>query len=365
MASATAEAAQGQALRRFFQHHFPPQDGCRSVLSIRAHTPEALGSFAPTEVSCLQTDRVRADVLERCGFRICDAVDGLYDVCVIEATKHRDENLFHVALGWSSLRHGGHLILGAANTLGGEPLAKRISAALPVQGIWSLAKCRVLWLKRDAEASLPDTLRTWLALGDYRLIPGTDLYSCPGIFSAHALDAGTRLLCESLPLPVRGHGADFGSGYGALGRHILSHSPQVRRFDLLDVEKKALTAAELNLAPFREHCEIQYHWTDVPRAAPGQCYDWIVMNPPFHTGRAAIPALGKAFIEAAVTHLKADGTLWLVANRHLPYEAVLAECFAATAQLCEKNGFKVCQARHPKKLRRSRQKARRHEHGAV
>ena len=352
MPSATAETAQSQSLRRFFRQHFPGRSGIGSVLAIRTHSPEALESFPPADVCCLQTHRLLADDLERHGFQVGNHANGPFDLCVIEATKHKDENLFHLALGWSSLRPGGHLILSAANALGGESLAKRISAApLPIQGAWSLAKCRVLWLTREAEGPLPDAIRTWLALGDYRLIPGTDLYGCPGIFSAHALDTGTRLLCESLPFPLAGHGADFGAGYGALCRHILTQSERVRRLDLYDVEHKALTAAALNLAPFRERCEIHYHWADVPSGVSGQRFDWIVMNPPFHAGRASLPGLGRAFIDAAVANLKTDGTLWLVANRHLPYEAVLTERFAETAKLCEKNGFKVCRASRPKRPR--------------
>lgn len=347
MPSADAESAQSQALHRFFQHHFPARSEIRSVLSIRAHAPDGLTSFAPADVSCLQTHRTLSDALQRHGFRICAAVDDRFDLCVVEATKYKEENLFHVALAWSSLRPGGHLILSAANTLGGESLAKRLSAALPVQGVWSLAKCRIVWLTRAADGPLAEPLATWLALGDYRLIPGTALYSCPGVFSPRAVDAGTRLLCDCLPLPLAGHGADFGCGYGALSRHILKHSESVRRLDLYDVEKKALAAAELNLAPFRERCAIQYHWADVPRANATQHCDWIVMNPPFHAGRAAVPALGKAFIEAALAHLKAGGTLWLVANRHLPYEAVLRECFGDAALLCDRGGFKVYRARHP------------------
>ena len=56
--------------------------------------------------------------------------------------------------------------------------------------------------------------------------------------------------------------------------------------------------------------------------------DAVVMNPPFHTGRTAEPGLGQAFITAAARLLAPQGQLWMVANRHLPYETALGGQFA-------------------------------------
>ena len=55
--------------------------------------------------------------------------------------------------------------------------------------------------------------------------------------------------------------------------------------------------------------------------------DAVVMNPPFHEGRKADPELGQAFIEAAAGMLGAKGKLYMVANRHLPYEETLERLF--------------------------------------
>ena len=73
-------------------------------------------------------------------------------------------------------------------------------------------------------------------------------------------------------------------------------------------------------------------------------YDAIVCNPPFHAGRAAEPALGQGFIEAAAKALKAGGRLFLVANRGLPYEPLLRARFAAVEMLADNNKFRVWRA---------------------
>ena len=75
------------------------------------------------------------------------------------------------------------------------------------------------------------------------------------------------------------------------------------------------------------------------------------MNPPFHTGRAAEPALGQAFIANAARLLKPAGQLWLVANRHLPYETPLNEAFASLTEVAGDNRFKILHAARPRRSR--------------
>jgi 16S rRNA (guanine1207-N2)-methyltransferase len=68
------------------------------------------------------------------------------------------------------------------------------------------------------------------------------------------------------------------------------------------------------------------------------------MNPPFHDGGSEDRALGVAFIQSAAQMLHRGGTCWIVANRHLPYEAELAGHFAPVRVLAQEAGFKVFEA---------------------
>ena len=43
--------------------------------------------------------------------------------------------------------------------------------------------------------------------------------------------------------------------------------------------------------------------------------------------------------------LRTGGTLWLVANAHLPYEAALREVFRAVAVTVQADGYRVYEAR--------------------
>jgi 16S rRNA (guanine1207-N2)-methyltransferase len=71
------------------------------------------------------------------------------------------------------------------------------------------------------------------------------------------------------------------------------------------------------------------------------------MNPPFHTSRAADPGLGAAFIRAAGGMLSLSGTLYMVANRHLPYEDALRAAFHEIEEIGGDGGFKVIRAAKP------------------
>ena len=88
------------------------------------------------------------------------------------------------------------------------------------------------------------------------------------------------------------------------------------------------------------HC----HWHDVARGV-AERFDAIVCNPPFHAlGRGERPDIGRAFIASAADALKPGGRLWLVANRHLPYEQALGEGFAQMRTVAQQRGFKIVEA---------------------
>ena len=94
----------------------------------------------------------------------------------------------------------------------------------------------------------------------------------------------------------------------------------------------------MNLAP---HVECSVQWRDLLTEPVARSYDVVVMNPPFHQGRAAEPSIGEGMIRAASAALKPGGRLWLVANRGLPYEATLQKGFARLGEAVRDGQFKV------------------------
>ena len=67
--------------------------------------------------------------------------------------------------------------------------------------------------------------------------------------------------------------------------------------------------------------------------------------------READAGLGLAFIAAARGMMAPDGVLWLVANRHLPYDAALTAAFLEVETIGGDGAFRVIRAARPRRLR--------------
>ena len=119
--------------------------------------------------------------------------------------------------------------------------------------------------------------------------------------------------------------------------------------------------AELNLREYSARIPLKFHWHDVTQGLL-QRYQVIISNPPFHTqSRADRPDIGQRFITVAAEALLPGGQLWLVANRHLPYEAILSERFGVIETIAQQDGFKIIAAtKHSTPERTSRVQSRHH-----
>ncbi|ARU00082.1 class I SAM-dependent methyltransferase [Yoonia vestfoldensis] len=170
-------------------------------------------------------------------------------------------------------------------------------------------------------------------------------FTTAGVFSDGAVDAGSALLAAALPPKLPARMADLGAGWGYLAQAVLAREG-VAALDLIEAEALSLDCAQLNVTDPRA----RFHWADALRFTPEKAYDGIVMNPPFHTGRAADAGLGRAFIQAACRLLAPHGKLWMVANRHLPYESAMSESFRNVDIIGGNNAFKLFHATKPLRL---------------
>lgn len=180
----------------------------------------------------------------------------------------------------------------------------------------------------------------WAAAGPVQGQHG--FYTAAGVFSDGAVDAGSALLADALPPKLPARMADLGAGWGYLAQAVLARD-SVSSLDLIEAEALSLDCARLNVTDPRA----RFHWADALRFTPEKAYDGIVMNPPFHTGRAADAGLGRAFIQAASRLLAPHGKLWMVANRHLPYESAMSESFRNVDIIGGNNAFKLFHATKP------------------
>lgn len=244
-----------------------------------------------------------------------------------------------------ALRPGGTLTALAPKTRGGTRLRRELESLgcavndLPRKHYRiSRATCPEPWAPGAA------AIAAAIAEGAMRLQPGLDLWTQPGLFSWDRIDEGSALLLDLLTLKARagdlaGRGADLGCGLGVLSGAVLA-SPAVTRLELVDLDGRAIAATQRNISDDRA----QFHWLDVRAGLPFAGLDFIVMNPPFHSGGQEDVELGRVFLGAARAALRKGGALWFVANRHLPYETELTARFARVELQEQGPRFKIYRA---------------------
>lgn len=335
---------QAAALDSYLDRHPDAAAGAGSIAIYRALPGPYLDRLKPRPVHCRQTYKPLADELSRLGLDPLAEFEPPANLAVVFATKHKEEVLHHVALAAEALEEGGSLIVSAANDLGAGSLEKRCAELFGGVETYSKHKCRVFRARKDAARLSRTLLENWRRAGGLRAMPETGLYSQPGLFSWRGIDLGSRLLAGCLPDDLAGRGADLGAGYGYLSRELLARSRRVTELHLFEAEKKALDAAERNLADRTSRAAVHFHWADVTAGLPVGRLDFVVMNPPFHAGREAVSALGRAFVRVALDALKPGGRLYLVANRHLPYEGEIDAMSGRAEGMQEGGGFKVIRA---------------------
>lgn len=243
------------------------------------------------------------------------------------------ERRYAVALALKALKSGGELTVMAPKDRGGSRLKKELEAfgCEVVEG--SKRHHRICTVDKTASLTGLDEA---IAEGAPRIVGG--LATQPGVFSWDRLDPGTGLLLETLP-PMSGDGADFGCGIGLIARVVLT-APKVTSLKLIDIDRRAIDAARANV----EDPRVSIDWADATLTELTGL-DFVVMNPPFHDAGTENRNLGQRFIQAAHNALRKGGTLWMVANRHLPYEPILKPLFKTVEPRADAGGYKVFEAR--------------------
>jgi 16S rRNA (guanine1207-N2)-methyltransferase len=259
------------------------------------------------------------------------------DEVVMLAPPGTQERRYTLALALRALKTDGRLIALAPKDKGGSRLGAELKAFGCEVDETSKRHHRICAVRRPATlAGIEDAI----AQGAPRLVQSLGLWSQPGVFSWDRVDPGTALLSSRLP-PFKGRGADLGCGLGVLAHTVLAQAA-VRELHLIDIDRRAVEAARRNV----DDARAQFHWADATGTEPALAdLDFVVMNPPFHDAGAEDRGLGQAFIRRAAAVLRPGGACWLVANRHLPYEAVLADAFKSVRFDIEAGGYKVYEAR--------------------
>lgn len=318
-----------------------PSDG---ALFLRARDGWPLHERNWPGLVCEQTFKPDADALQRAGLRVVADSSEKHSLVLMLPPRQRDEARALMARAIAATKRGGRILAAAGNNEGARSIEADLARIAGPLDTASKNKCRVFWTHPLDGAADTTLAAQWETLDAPRHIEGGRFVSRPGVFAWDRIDAASALLASHFPADLAGQAADLGAGFGFLSEQLLTRCRNIEALDVYEAEHRALDLARTNLAALEPRARIEYHWHDVTGGLR-RSYDVIVTNPPFHTGAAAErPDVGRRFISVAADSLNAGGRLWLVANRHLPYETVLTSSFGRVRTVAQQHGFKVIEA---------------------
>jgi 16S rRNA (guanine1207-N2)-methyltransferase len=290
----------------------------------------------PAELAAVPADAIQFSPLMPEATELEQQAEGTLASMTMLAPPGTLERRYAMALALRAVKAGGSVTVLAAKDRGGTRLRKELEAF--GCGVEETARRhhRIAVCARPAALTGIDEA---LAAGGPRLVAETGLWSQPGVFSWNRVDPGTAMLLQHVPV-LSGRGADFGCGLGILSRAVLS-STKVTHVTLIDIDRRAIEAAQRNVEDVRAH----FVWADARDPIPDLTgLDFVVMNAPFHDAGTEDKALAQGFVKRVAEVLRKDGVCWLVANRHLPYETIMQPLFKRIGLKIETGGYKIYEA---------------------
>jgi 16S rRNA (guanine1207-N2)-methyltransferase len=172
-------------------------------------------------------------------------------------------------------------------------------------------------------------------------VRGYDLHleTQAGVFAHRGLDAGTRLLIESMRVSPTAKVLDLGCGYGAIGI-VAAKLAERGSAVLVDSDIRATRLAGRNLALngiSNGEVVLGDGVRDLPRRSR---FDVVASNPPTHSGREVLDE----FVAGAYSVLKPRGQLFMVVNRLLSLRKEIERVFGNVETVARSGGFIVVRA---------------------
>ncbi len=241
----------------------------------------------------------------------------------------------------SNLRAGAEVVVFGANDEGIRSADRHLCAiAANTTTIETKRHCRVLSGQRlERICDLKGSLSAWRRVGRIDIAgEARDWVSYPGVFAKGGLDAGTKMLAESLgDLKPGLRVLDFAAGTGVLAAWVVAQC-RPAQVDMVEADALAMEAARENVPDCHviAGCSL--------KAVSGRLYDLILSNPPVHLGVTESRTVLDDLIRHAQRALAPGGELRLVVQRRIAVMEVLQAAFGNGRIIAEDGRFTVASA---------------------
>lgn len=225
-----------------------------------------------------------------------------------------------LALVSGMVKENGVIILAGTNDAGIRSADKLYEANVGPVDQKIVGNHSALWVGKNKKLGAGKKLSDFLSFSPLLYKDSTlQIAHLPGVFSAGELDAGTKLLLDTIPYD-RKKVLDIACGAGIIGATYKKASPS-SEVTLSDSSKLAIEATK---ETFRANgLDGTIVLSDVFANVTGT-FDLILANPPFHTGVSTDYSFIEQFTLNARKHLNRGGEIYLVANAFLPYKDKLS-----------------------------------------
>ncbi len=163
-----------------------------------------------------------------------------------------------------------------------------------------------------------------------------EVANVPGVFSAGALDEGTKLLLDTIPYD-QAKILDIGCGAGVIGAFYKKLAPK-SDVTMSDSSILAIRASEETLK--KNKLEAKVVLSDAFAGIEGT-FDLILCNPPFHSGIQTDYSFIEKFARGAKKRLNPGGEVYVVANSFLAYQPALEKNIGPTEIVVDTGKFRV------------------------
>lgn len=275
-----------------------------------------------------------------------------FDHIIIYQPKAKELLDYLLAATLPLLNQGGQVWLVGDNKSGVKSSMKRLQAPLIEVGKVDSAKHCLLYSGRKQGESLAFDFEQWVMRWSQEVAGQTlTLCSIPGVFGHGKLDKGTAMLLAQLEAHrfmsdvANARLLDFGCGDGIISLWL--HKKTGANISALDDSALALKATELTFAANDASEALTLIASNGLAQVKGR-FNYVITNPPFHTGVNTDYSVAERFFINVKQHLTLNGELFVVANDFLRYPPLIDASLSKHTVLERAKGFAIYHARQKK-----------------
>jgi 16S rRNA (guanine1207-N2)-methyltransferase len=300
-----------------------------------------LSEIASENLTLFQRDFVKFTELKNNGFNVYNAtLEDEFQNIILIAEKYKELNSFHIAKSFNLLAENGVFLIAAHNAIGAKSVIKNAAQIFGGGETFNKFHCGIFAARKNNLPCDQNKLNEFLKFGEIKKFG--DYYAKSGVFSADKIDAGSQVLIEAIKSrEIHGIVGDFGAGFGYLSGELLKTNVKIKEIFLIESDYSALNLAQMAIISNKA----KFIWNDATKIIYKNHFDFIVMNPPFHSENIKDISLGISFINSAYNSLKINAVLYMVANEKLPYENTLKNIFKNYEIISREKRYKVIVAR--------------------